>query len=59
MVDVLKFLTLVVLKKSPRQTMQIQIRLLLKKQSGQGLPCFLLGHCVKHFVNSNPEILEY
>ena len=25
----------------PRQTMQIQIRLLLKKQSDQGLPCLL------------------
>ena len=31
------------LLKSSRQTVQTQIRLLLKKQSDQGLPCFLLS----------------
>ena len=36
LVDVLKFLT-----KIPKQTMQTQSRLLLKKQSDQGLPCLL------------------
>ena len=30
------------LPKRPRQTVQTQIRLLLKKQSDQGLPCLLL-----------------
>ena len=37
--------------KTPRQTVQTQIRLLLKKQSDQGLPCL---YSDKHFVNSIP-----
>ena len=40
-VIVLKFQTLVACQESPRQTGQTQIRLLLKKQSDQGLPCLL------------------
>ena len=35
-----------------RQTVQNQIRQLLKKQSDQGLACF---YSDKHFVNSSPE----
>ena len=34
--------------------MQTQIRLLLKKQSGQGLPCLL----IKEFVNSSSNNLK-
>ena len=41
MVNVLKYQTLVACKKGPRQTVQTQIRLLLKKQSDQGLFCLL------------------
>ena len=32
------------LQKMSRQSEQTQIRLLLKKQSDQGLPCLLFGH---------------
>ena len=51
-VNVLKFQTLVVSQKWPRHTGQTLIRLLLKKQSDQGLPCF---YSDKQFVNSSPE----
>ena len=37
----LKFRTHVACPKRPRLTGQTQIRLLLQKQSGQGLPCYL------------------
>ena len=37
--------------KRPRLTGQTQIRLLLKKQSDQGLPC-------RQFVDSSPGILD-
>ena len=37
--NILKFGTLSSQLKGPRQTRQTQIRLLLKKQSDQGLPC--------------------
>ena len=40
--NVLKFRKLVACQKRPRQTTQTQIRLLPKKQSGQGLPCFAI-----------------
>ena len=40
------------LPKRPRQTVQIHIRLLLKKQSEQGLPAC---YSDKHFVNSSPD----
>ena len=40
-VHFLKFQTLVACQKRSRQTEQTQTRLLLKKQSDQGLPCFL------------------
>ena len=40
-VNVLKFQTLVACQKMPRQRVQIMIRLLLKKQSDQDLPCLL------------------
>ena len=43
MVNVLKFRTLVGFKKCS-QTVQTQIRLLLKKQSDQCLPCLLFWH---------------
>ena len=39
------------LPKRPRQTVQTQIRLLLKKQSDQGLPHLLFWH----FVNARPD----
>ena len=41
MVNILKFGTLVVYQKRSKQTGQTQIRLPLKKQSDQGLPCLL------------------
>ena len=40
-INALKFRTLGCLSKRHRQTAQTQIRLLLKKQSDQGLPCLL------------------
>ena len=40
------------LKKRPRQTVQTQIRLLLKKQSDQGFP---VCQSDKYFVNSSPD----
>ena len=40
-VNVLKFLTLVAGQKRIRQTVQTQIKLLLKRQSDQGLPSLL------------------
>ena len=40
--------------KQPRQTGQTQIRLLLKKQSDQGLPCLLLGHPFCDFLSLKP-----
>ena len=40
-VNVLKFQTLVAYQKRSRQTGKTKIRLLLKKQSDQGLPCLL------------------
>ena len=40
------------LTKRPRQTVQTQIRLLLKKQSVHGLPCLLF---YRHFVNFSPD----
>ena len=55
------------LLKRPRQTVQTQIRLLLKKQSDQGLPCLLfyrnsliwvctVCYSDKHFVNLKTNI---
>ena len=52
MVDVIKFRTLVAYKKRHRQTVQTQIRLLLKKQSDQGLPFAILTIII---VNSRPD----
>ena len=49
MVDALKFQTLVVNQKRLRQTAQTQIRLLLKKQSDQGLPCLLFKQVFSKF----------
>ena len=40
-VKILKFRKLVACQKKPKQTGQTQIRLLLKKQSDQGIPCLL------------------
>ena len=40
------------LQKRPRQTAQTQIRLLLKKQSDQGLHCFIVCYSDKRLVNS-------
>ena len=51
-VNVQKFRTVVACHKKHRQTGQTQIRLLLKKQSDQGLPCLDSG---KHLVSSSPE----
>ena len=52
------------LPKRPRQTVQTQIRLLLRKQSDQGLPCLLLicvNWCVLRFpfcVNLRPHFSQ-
>ena len=55
-------------KKRLRQTGQTQIRLLLEKQSDQGLPCFLqkqsdrvfpVCYCKKHFMNSIPDYQHF
>ena len=46
---VLKFRTVACLLKKPRQTGQTWIRLLLKKQSDQGLPCLLFGQVFGEF----------
>ena len=44
----------------PKQTAQAQIRLLLKKQSDQGLPCLQYGICEfqpgkRHFIHGHKE----
>ena len=54
-VNVLKFRTIVACHKS-RQTVETQIRLLLKKQSGQGLPCWLFWQAVCEFQPWKPTI---
>ena len=43
------------LPKRPRQMGQTQIRLLLKKQSDQGLSGLLQMYSDKHFVNPSPD----
>ena len=58
MVDVLKFLTLVACPKKIKQTEQTQIRLLLKKQSDQGLPCLLFWQAFLNSSCGNNFILE-
>ena len=43
------------LQKRPRQTMHTQIRLLLKKQFDQGLPCLLFLQAFCQFRHDNPH----
>ena len=50
--NALKFQTLAACQKRLKQTVQTKIRLLLKNQSDQGLPCLLF---CDHFVNSSLE----
>ena len=45
------------LQKRSRQTVQTKIRLLLKKQSDQGLPCLLFLHAFCEFQPRKPTFL--
>ena len=57
MVDVQILKSIAVCLKRPRQTVQTQIRLLLKKQSDQGLPCLLFAQPFCEFQPDNQHFI--